>query len=125
MHSNLFDIRVLVDAVYKGFHKAEKHHIFSYEIEIINDSELAFQLLGRHWEISDGLNYFREVNGEGVIGMQPEILAGDRFKYNSWSSIPTSLGYMKGSYSCIFLQDDQPFELEIPTFPLICPYRYN
>jgi len=49
-------------------------YTFAYTVRIANNSEQSVQLLARHWIITDGNNTIREVEGEGVVGQQPDIL---------------------------------------------------
>lgn len=95
-------------------------HFFSYKINIQNMSDLPAQLMSRHWVITDGLGQVEEVRGAGVVGLQPKILPGQSFEYESACPLPTNFGIMKGSYQ--FIADDgNQFDIEIPEFYLIAP----
>ena len=47
-----------------------------YHIRIENDSAQRFQLLSRHWRITDGRGNVNFVDGEGVVGEQPLLEPG-------------------------------------------------
>jgi ApaG protein len=100
-------------------------YIFSYHIEIHNNSKAAVQLLDRHWIIVDADNVRREVKGPGVIGQQPVILPGGMHTYNSWSVLRTPLGKMYGSYGMIYVDTKEAFQAKIPAFKLIADFVYN
>lgn len=71
---------------------------FAYTVDITNHGENEVQLLERHWIITDGNNTVREIEGEGVIGKQPNIRPGETFSYSSGAILPTKTGLMEGSY---------------------------
>lgn len=93
-------------------------YAFSYTVTIENCGSNRVQLLNRHWFISSGGQFFSEVKGEGVVGLQPIIDAGTGFQYSSWSVIQDPIGSMNGTYE--FRSDDGSlFEVEIPEFDLV------
>src|SRR5690625_6750361 len=47
--------------------------VFGYLVRITNEGYDEVQLLRRHWYIRDARGHLEEVEGEGVIGEQPEI----------------------------------------------------
>ena len=51
-------------------------YAFGYEITIHNQSGDDVQLMDRHWLISDANGQQTEVQGQGVVGQQPIIAAG-------------------------------------------------
>ena len=50
----------------------ESEFMFAYRITIENNNTFPVQLLRRHWYIFDSDSTYREVEGEGVIGIQPK-----------------------------------------------------
>ncbi|HNL82015.1 MAG TPA: Co2+/Mg2+ efflux protein ApaG [Chitinophagaceae bacterium] len=72
--------------------------IFSYCITIENYNAFTVQLLKRKWHIFDSLGAYREVEGDGVVGVQPIIKPGDHFQYVSFCNLKTEIGKMQGSY---------------------------
>ena len=50
--------------------------IFTYTITVHNSLSHAVKLLSRKWDIFDSIGTHHVVEGEGVVGMQPEIAPG-------------------------------------------------
>lgn len=94
--------------------------VWSYEITIANDSEEIVQLLNRHWRIVDMTGKVENVQGVGVIGMQPLIKPGKTFSYTSFCQLTTPQGTMEGEYEMMNL-DDKHFNIQIPKFILSAP----
>ena len=94
--------------------------VFAYHISITNQGEHRTRLLTRHWVITDGEARTEEVRGDGVIGEQPSIAAGETSQYSSGAVLKTPVGSMHGSYGMI---DDsgQHFDAPIPAFRLAVP----
>lgn len=94
--------------------------VFAYTITIKNEGTLAAQLLNRHWVITDSNGKVQEVKGEGVVGEQPHLKPGDRFRYTSGAILETEVGSMEGSYE---MQDDRGnrFQAPIMAFSLTSP----
>jgi len=67
--------------------------IFSYHIT------MTMQLLRRHWFIQDSLGPIREVEGPGVVGKTPILKPGDKFEYDSWTEMRTTIGRMYGFFT--------------------------
>lgn len=103
----------------------EERFLFSYHITISNTSNQNIQLLARHWHIFDSNNEFKEVKGEGVLGKQPLILAGENFSYQSFCELKTDIGMMWGTFLMEDLASKQKFEVKIPEFKLIQDCRLN
>jgi hypothetical protein len=64
--------------------------------------------LGRYWLITNGHGRETEVQGEGVVGVQPHIEPGEEYQYTSGAVIETPLGTMQGHYEMIDAQG-KPF----------------
>ena len=100
--------------------KQQEQYAFAYEITITNHTDIPVQLLNRHWIITHGNGYVEEVQGEGVVGLQPRLKPGESFTYSSGALIPTRSGSMSGSYE--FTTDDgKRFRVAIPEFVLAAP----
>ena len=121
------DIDIRVDSTYEPVHSDPNmnQYVFSYRIKIQNHSSEAVQLLSRHWYIFDSNGQYKEVKGEGVIGIQPIIPAGESHEYKSYSNLKTDIGMMWGTYLMKKIHNDQLFEAQIPEFQLITPNRLN
>jgi len=99
---------------------AKNQYVFTYTITITNTGDVAAQLLGRHWIITDADHKVQEVKGLGVVGQQPLLQPGESFEYTSGASIPTSVGTMHGSYQML-AADGKAFDAPIPPFTLSVP----
>jgi len=93
--------------------------VFSYQIEITNNTPYAIKLTHREWEIKDAVGRIKQVEGEGVVGVQPVIEPGESFSYSSWCPLPTQIGSMSGYYTIERLIDKVTFKVKIPKFTLI------
>ena len=94
-----------------------RRFVFGYFIQIDNDSPSEVQLLRRHWFIRDEGGRVQEVEGEGVIGVQPLIPAGGRHKYSSFCVLDTFVGSMQGTY-LMERENGERFRIVIPRFHL-------
>lgn len=94
--------------------------VFSYRVSITNSGSTDAQLLSRHWIITNGDGKVQEVQGEGVLGNQPHICAGENFSYTSGAIVETSVASMHGSYQMISA-DGETFDVPIPPFTLAAP----
>lgn len=103
----------------------QEHYVFAYKIDIRNNSEYTVKLLRRHWFISDANGVVREVEGEGVVGQQPVLEPGESHQYVSGCNLKSGVGKMRGTYQMERLMDGSEFDVEIPEFTLIVPYRLN
>lgn len=119
------DIYVSADLEFGGYDESQKHYIHKYTIHIENMSDINFQLLRRRWEISDGLSWKRIVEGDGVVGQQPIISPGQRYTYDSWCPMPSTVGYMRGVFFCQQLDGGSDFTIEVPTMTFIAEELRN
>lgn len=120
-------VKISVDTIFQDEHSnpANEHFMFAYRIEIENLSDFAIQLMRRQWFIFDSNGAVREVEGEGVVGVQPVIEPGKSYTYVSGCNLKTDIGSMKGHYTMARLVDETLFNVDIPEFQLIVPYRLN
>ena len=94
---------VQVQSVYIETHSQpeEERYVFAYTVTIRNLGRSAVQLLGRYWLITNGHGRETEVQGEGVVGVQPHIEPGEEYQYTSGAERETPLGTMQGHYDMI------------------------
>jgi ApaG protein len=120
-------VKVSVETIYQPEYSnpANDHFMFAYKVNIENMGNYAVRLLGRHWYIFDSNGAKREVEGEGVVGQQPVIEPGHSHEYVSGCNLKTDMGSMKGEYQMSRLMDNTLFNVQIPEFYLIAPYRMN
>ena len=100
---------------------AEEKYVFAYTIRITNVSGPVSQLRSRHWVITDGAGDVEEVRGEGVVGSQPKLAAGETFEYTSGAILKTPVGTMQGSYE---FENELGLRFEVPiqVFSLNVPH---
>ncbi|WP_400193934.1 Co2+/Mg2+ efflux protein ApaG [Hymenobacter sp. B81] len=103
----------------------QEHFVFAYKIDIRNHGEYTVKLLRRHWHIHDANGVVREVEGEGVVGQQPTLEPGDAHQYVSGCNLKTGIGKMRGTYLMERVADGRTFEVNIPEFTLVVPFRLN
>ena len=97
--------------------------LFAYTVEIENRGAGAVQLISRTWRITDENGVTQVVRGDGVIGQQPVIEPGARFRYTSAAPLATPSGMMHGAYSMIRVKDGATFEIAVPLFVLESPHQ--
>jgi len=99
--------------------------MFAYKIRIENLTDYSVKLLRRYWFIFDSIGTIREVEGEGVVGLQPLIAPGEAHEYVSGCHLRSDMGSMWGRYEMLREMDQSLLEIAIPKFTLIAPYRLN
>ncbi len=120
-------VKISVETLYREAHSnpQKQQYFFSYKITIENQSNFEFQLLKRHWQIFDSAGIYSQVEGDGVIGKTPVIEPGASFTYESGCNLTTDIGTMYGSYLMEKTADGTQFEVSIPEFLMMVPYRLN
>ena len=120
-------IKISVETLFNNiFHKDHKaHYAFNYKITIENQSNETVQLLSRHWEITDALNFTEIVDGKGVIGITPILKPKTKYTYKSGCLLISPLGSMKGFYTMVNFSSNQKFKVIIPSFKLTAPFAIN
>ena len=120
-------VNIIVDSRYQPEHSnPEKNQFtFIYKITIENNNDFAVRLLRRRWFIFDSNGVKREVEGEGVVGIQPMIEPSKSYHYISGCNLNTELGKMQGSYLLENLSNKKTFNVVIPAFVLEAPFKLN
>lgn len=98
----------------------DERYVFSYTVIIRNLGRHPAQLLGRYWLITNANGRETEVQGEGVVGVQPHIAPGSEYQYTSGAVLETPLGTMQGHYDMID-ENGNAFTIDIPVFRLAVP----
>ena len=99
--------------------------MFAYRITIENNNKFAVKLLSRHWYIYDSNGSLREVEGEGVVGVQPQINPGELYQYISGCNLRTEIGKMHGTYLMENINNKKTFTVAIPSFQMSTPFKLN
>ncbi len=100
-------------------------YMFAYRITIQNSNIFPVQLLSRHWYIFDSDGSKREVQGDGVVGIQPVINPQAKYQYISGCNLRTDMGSMYGDYTFKNLHNKKEFHVSIPSFEMIVPFKLN
>lgn len=96
--------------------------MWSYTVEVENESQQTWTIVRRHWRIVDAAGRRQIVDGDGVIGQTPTLGPGERFSYTSGAPLSAPSGIMSGTYD---LESDDGATLiaTIPVFSLDSPYE--
>ena len=98
------------------------YFFWAYTVTLTNHGREAVQLKSRHWRITDAQGRLQEVRGAGVVGEEPVLEPGGNFEYTSGVPLPTSSGFMTGSYGMVTATGEE-FDIDIPAFSLDTPQR--
>ena len=120
-------IKVSVETAYQEAQSdpVNADFMFAYRVTIENNSDHTIKLLRRHWSIIDASMQHREVEGEGVIGLQPIIEPGEQHQYVSGCNLKSEMGKMFGTYTMERIIDGKSFKVKIPEFNLVAPFKLN
>jgi len=122
--SQAIEIRVKPNYMDQQSLPDEGRYVYAYTITIANRGEVAAQLIGRHWVISDERDEKKEVRGIGVVGEQPYLPPGKSYTYTSGVVLETETGIMQGSYQ-MKTDNGKFFDVDIPAFALVPPYAIH
>lgn len=120
-------VKISVETFYQPDHSNTEtsEFMFAYRITIENNNNFPVKLLRRHWYIYDATGSMREVEGEGVIGVQPQINPGENYQYISGCNLRTEIGKMYGTYLMQNVTNKSQFDVTIPTFEMTVPFKLN
>ena len=122
MDEEQHDIRIKVATSYVDDQSEPDadRYVFAYTITITNSGSVPATLRSRHWIITDANGKVQEVNGDGVVGEQPHLKPGERFRYSSGAVLETPVGAMQGLYR---MESDTgaSFDAPIEAFTLAVP----
>jgi len=120
-------IKVSVETFYQPefSNPLQNEFMFAYQITIENNNNFPVQLLSRHWNIFDSNGSIREVEGEGVVGVQPVIAPGEFYQYMSGCNLRSEMGRMHGTYLISNVHSGKTFDVIIPAFEMHVPFKSN
>jgi ApaG protein len=120
-------INVSVETFYQPDYSnpMNSEYMFAYRITIENNNNFPVKLLRRHWYIYDATGSLKEVEGEGVVGVQPQINAGESYQYISGCNLKTEMGKMYGTYLMENVNQNKQFHVIIPAFEMTVPFKMN
>lgn len=113
---------VTVEAVFIAEQSDIEHnrYAFEYHVKITNTGNIAAQLISRHWIITEANGAIQEVQGLGVVGLQPLLQPSESFEYSSGTLISMPMGEMHGTYQMV-AEDGKRFDAVIEPFTLSMP----
>ena len=76
----------------------DRPHCFAYFITIQNDSDITVTIKGRKWVVNEADGNKTVVEGDGVVGMFPELAPGESFDYHSFHLFSGGWAVATGSY---------------------------
>ena len=116
-------IRVVVRPSFSLPHSepADGKFVFTYLVQMENQSAEAAQLLFRHWHIHDSEGEDSELEGEGVLGEQPSLAPGKSHVYESFCVLQSPVGFMEGYYTFV-RPNGAKFRVNVPMFDLRAPW---
>lgn len=98
------------------------YFVWSYHVRIENAGMVPVRLMARRWLITDADGRTEQVEGDGVVGVQPQIVPGGAYDYVSGCPLSTASGRMEGRY-VMMGEDGARFSVNIPAFDLELPGR--
>ena len=120
-------VRISVETFYQQDYSNPMagEYMFAYRITIENNNTFPVKLLRRHWHIFDSNGQYREVEGDGVVGVQPVLNPTEQYQYVSGCNLRSEMGKMFGTYLMENLNNKQHFSVNIPLFEMIVPFKMN
>jgi ApaG protein len=120
-------VEVSVEVFYQNDYSnpMNQDYMFAYRVTVENHNGFAVKLLRRHWFIFDSNGENREVEGEGVIGIQPVLKPSEQYQYVSGCNLKTEMGKMHGTYLMENQNNKEQFYVNIPAFEMIVPFKNN
>ena len=120
-------VRISIETFYQPEYSnpLAEDYTFAYRITLENNNPFPVQLLRRHWYIFDSNSDHREVEGEGVIGIQPIIHSSEKYQYVSACNLKSEMGKMHGMYFMENYLNKKTFIVNIPPFEMITPFKLN
>ncbi len=102
----------------------DRPHCFAYFITIHNNSEKTVTIKGRKWVVDEADGNKTVVEGDGVVGLFPELEPGETFDYHSFHLFGGSWAVAKGSYIGLD-EDGRTVVTRIPEFRMDVPVQFN
>jgi ApaG protein len=120
-------VKITVETYYQPDYSnpVNNEFMFAYRITIENNNVFAVKLLSRHWFIFDSNGSLRETEGDGVVGIQPQINPGESYQYVSGCNLRTEMGRMHGTYTMENITSKRTFNVFIPAFEMQAPFKLN
>lgn len=120
-------VKISVETFYQSEYSnpINNEFMFAYKITIENNNDFPVKLLRRRWHINDSNGSVKEVEGEGVVGVQPVIAPATSYQYISGCNLRSEIGKMHGTYLLENQHNKKTFNVIIPAFLLEAPLKMN
>ena len=115
------NLKIQVTVEYEKERSKVGEYVFSYRINIQNQSTETLQIIARQWLIRDANDQVYEVKGLGIIGQQPILKPQQIHEYQSFAILKTQKGQMRGYFLCIS-ENTELMIANIETFDLAPKY---
>lgn len=118
------DIKFSVETNYQREHSqpAHGHFVFNYMTTVENNT---VRLKAHHWEVIGAIypKYNRENNK--IVGKQPILEPTQIYQFESGYNLQSGVGKMSGYYIMDRILDEWIFNVEIPEFIVMTPFKLN
>jgi ApaG protein len=102
----------------------DRPHCFAYFITISNNSNITVTIKGRKWVVNEADGNKTVVEGDGVVGMFPELESGESFDYHSFHLFSGDWAVATGSYIGVDA-NGRSVITRIPEFRMDVPSHLN
>ena len=102
----------------------DRPHCFAYFITIRNDSDITGTIKGRKWVVNEASGNKTVVEGDGVVGLFPELEPGESFDYHSFHLFSGDWAVATGSYIGVD-ENGRSVITRIPEFRMDVPPHLN
>jgi len=102
----------------------DRPHCFAYFITIRNNSDITVTIKGRKWVVNEADGNKTVVEGDGVVGMFPELEPGESFDYHSFHLFSGDWAVATGSYIGVDA-NGRTVITRIPEFRMDVPAQSN
>ena len=102
----------------------DRPHCFAYFITIRNSSDITVTIKGRKWVVNEADGNKTVVEGDGVVGMFPELESGESFDYHSFHLFSGDWAVATGSYIGVDA-NGRSVSTRIPEFRMDVPAQSN
>jgi len=94
-------------------------HVFVYHLTIHNNSDRRVVLLGRKWVVVDTTGKQLVIEGDKIVGQEPDLAVGEHFSYQSFH-LTSGDAQATGSFHGLDA-DDQRVHVRIPVIEMRVP----
>ena len=120
-------VQVSVETFYQSDYSnpLQSEFMFAYRITIENHNSFPVKLHRRHWNIFDSNGSHREVEGEGVVGVQPTYNQAKDTNMLAAATCALKWERCAAPTKWKILPTNKFLEINIPEFEMIVPMKNN